>query len=161
VQALAERPDLSAAVLDFGLKDGVTGARCEHLNTRGIPSVIYTGYPQVGEACHKGIICKNPNLRGEVLFDTLSCRDRLLRSAAGAPVECGFGAFSQARGFPMGRHSRARDAVIKKGTPMRGRRPRFLAGRGAGLQPVAQTTGMASTYSCVPCFFRQPRPSHA
>jgi hypothetical protein len=42
-----ERPDLSAAVLDFGLKDGVTGALCEHLNARGFPFVVYTGYRQV------------------------------------------------------------------------------------------------------------------
>jgi len=52
-QALAERPDVSAAVLDFGLGHGDTGALCEHLNARGIPFVVYTGYPQLGEACHK------------------------------------------------------------------------------------------------------------
>jgi hypothetical protein len=72
VQALvAEHSDLSAAVLDFGLEDGDTGALCEQLNARGIPFVVNTGYPQVGEACHKGIIVQKP-AEGAKLIDTLT-----------------------------------------------------------------------------------------
>jgi hypothetical protein len=104
-------PDLSAAVLDFGLGDGDTGALCEHLNARGIPFVVYTGYPQVGEACHKGIIVHKP-AEGAKLIDTLSAclnsspsslgetvsgRDRPLRSAAGAPVGCGWAVLPSTR----------------------------------------------------------------
>jgi hypothetical protein len=88
--------------LDFGLGDGDTGALCEHLNARGIPFVVYTGYPQLGEACHKGIIVQKPS-EGAKLIDTLSAclnsspsslgekvggGDRLLPSAAGAPGGC-------------------------------------------------------------------------
>jgi hypothetical protein len=78
-------------------------------------------------------------------------RDRLLRSAASAPLSAALGRSPKHAGFRRVVIRQRVTRLIKKGTPVRGRRPRFIAGRGAGLRPVAQTTGMASTYSCVPC----------
>ena len=43
---LAGHPDLTAAVVDFGLSDGEGSAVCELLNERGIPFVLHTGYPR-------------------------------------------------------------------------------------------------------------------
>ena len=64
---LADRPDLSAAVLDFGLRDGDTGALCERLNARDIPFVLYTGYLHVDEACSKGVRLSKPASAEELL----------------------------------------------------------------------------------------------
>ena len=41
--ALADHPDLSAAILDFGLSDGDAGPVCERLKRRDIPFVLYSG----------------------------------------------------------------------------------------------------------------------
>jgi DNA-binding response OmpR family regulator len=57
---LAGHPDLSAAVLDFGLSDGVGTALCERLKDRHIPFVLHTGYPLVNEACHGGVLVPKP-----------------------------------------------------------------------------------------------------
>ena len=53
---LAEHPQLSAAILDFGLRDGDSGVLCARLTERGIPFVVYTGYDQVHEACRAGLL---------------------------------------------------------------------------------------------------------
>lgn len=57
---LAGRPDLSAAVIDFGLSDAVGTALCERLNERGVPFVLHTGYTHVHEACRTGIVLTKP-----------------------------------------------------------------------------------------------------
>lgn len=57
---LAEHPDLSAAILDFGLKDGDAGIVCERLSARQIPFVLYSGYTHVDEVCRKGIQLLKP-----------------------------------------------------------------------------------------------------
>ena len=46
---LATHPDLSAAVLDFGLSDGESTELCERLNERGIPFVLHSGFGDIEE----------------------------------------------------------------------------------------------------------------
>jgi CheY-like chemotaxis protein len=53
---LAEHPQLSAAILDFVLRDGDSGVLCARLTERGIPFVVYTGYDEVPAACRNGVI---------------------------------------------------------------------------------------------------------
>jgi DNA-binding response OmpR family regulator len=57
---LAGHPDLSAAVLDFGLIVGECTAVCERLNERGIPFVLHSGYTNVQEARLAGTIIPKP-----------------------------------------------------------------------------------------------------
>jgi CheY-like chemotaxis protein len=56
----AGHPDLSAAVVDFGLKDGDGEALCKQLNDRGIPFVLHSGYAHVHEACKAGLVLPKP-----------------------------------------------------------------------------------------------------
>ena len=64
---LADHPDLTAAVLDFGLRDGDAGAVCERLSTRDIPFVLYSGYVHTHAACRKGTHLRKPASRDELL----------------------------------------------------------------------------------------------
>ena len=57
---LAEHPQLSAAILDFGLRDGDSGVLCARLTERGIPFIVYTGYDDVADACRAGVIVPKP-----------------------------------------------------------------------------------------------------
>ena len=57
---LARRPDLSAAVVDFGLGDGDGAGLCELLKQRGVPFVLHTGYAHPSEACHSGVLVPKP-----------------------------------------------------------------------------------------------------
>ena len=57
---LVEQDGLSAAVLDFALKDGDADALCSRLNHRDIPYVLHSGYTHFGEACHRGIVIPKP-----------------------------------------------------------------------------------------------------
>jgi DNA-binding response OmpR family regulator len=58
---LAGHPDLSAAVVDFGLSDGDGAALCERLNERAIPFVLHSGYSHIHEAaCTTGAIVPKP-----------------------------------------------------------------------------------------------------
>src|SRR2546423_6457380 len=57
---LAGHPDLSAAVLDFGLPDAEGTALCERLRDRQIPFVLHTGYQHTNEACHAGELVLKP-----------------------------------------------------------------------------------------------------
>jgi CheY-like chemotaxis protein len=61
--ALADHPDLSAAMLDFGLRDGDAAPVCERLNKRAIPFVLYSGYEHLDAACHRGVILRKPATR--------------------------------------------------------------------------------------------------
>jgi DNA-binding NtrC family response regulator len=56
----ADHPELSAAVLDFGLKDGEAIAICERLKERGVPFVLHSGYLHAPEACGTGIVLPKP-----------------------------------------------------------------------------------------------------
>jgi hypothetical protein len=79
---LAGHPDLSAAVVDFGLSDGEGTALCERLKERGIPFVLHSGYHHAGEACPADVLvaktCGPPTAR--------LCRSRPTRLALGTPV---------------------------------------------------------------------------
>jgi DNA-binding response OmpR family regulator len=64
---LADHPDLSAAVLDFGLTDGEGSALCERLSERQVPFVLHTGYTQVHEACRSVIVVPKPAPAGQLV----------------------------------------------------------------------------------------------
>lgn len=49
--ALLANPGLSGAVLDHGLGKDDSSPLCEQLKLRGIPFLIYSGFPVVGGAC--------------------------------------------------------------------------------------------------------------
>lgn len=57
---MAAQPNLSAAVVDYRLGDGDGAALCKHLRARGLPFVVYTGYPNVPDVCRSGIILAKP-----------------------------------------------------------------------------------------------------
>jgi DNA-binding response OmpR family regulator len=57
---LVEHDMLSAAVLDFGLKDGDADPLCGRLNERDIPYVLHSGYTHCGDACQRGIVIAKP-----------------------------------------------------------------------------------------------------
>jgi DNA-binding response OmpR family regulator len=65
---LAEDPDISAAVLDFGFRDGDSSALCARLNERGIPFVLHSGYSDIpAEACTKGTVVPKPAVPAELV----------------------------------------------------------------------------------------------
>jgi DNA-binding response OmpR family regulator len=68
---LAGHPDLSAAVVDFGLSDGEGTALCERLNARGIPFILHSGYSQLNEACRRGVLIAKPASPSQ-LVDTMA-----------------------------------------------------------------------------------------
>jgi len=78
---LAGHPDLSAAVVDFGLSDGDGTALCERLNDRGIPFVLHSGYSHIHEAaCIKGAVVPKPASPSELVSSVaqlLQSRQRL------------------------------------------------------------------------------------
>src|SRR5437762_1858425 len=63
---LAGHPDLSAAVVDFGLSDGDGSALCERLKERAVPFVLHTGYVHVEEACRSGVVVSKPAAPGQL-----------------------------------------------------------------------------------------------
>jgi DNA-binding response OmpR family regulator len=73
--ALADHPDLSAAILDFGLSDGDAAPVCERLNKRDIPFVLYSGCEHPDAAWHRSATLRKPATRS-ALVETLA---RLLR----------------------------------------------------------------------------------
>jgi DNA-binding response OmpR family regulator len=48
---LVEHDGLSAVILDHALGDGNSSLLCERLNARGIPFLIYSGFPHVDGPC--------------------------------------------------------------------------------------------------------------
>jgi DNA-binding response OmpR family regulator len=65
---LATHPDLSAAVLDFGLSDGESTPLCAALNDRGIPFVLHSGYSDIpAEACANGPAIPKPAAPSELV----------------------------------------------------------------------------------------------
>jgi len=75
---LADHPDLSAAVVDFGLSDGKGSALCERLNERQVPFILHTGYTHVHEACRSGIVVPKPAAPGQLV----SVIERLLQGGS-------------------------------------------------------------------------------
>jgi DNA-binding NtrC family response regulator len=57
---LAGHPDLSAAVIDFGLSDGEGTALCARLNEQHIPFVLHSGYQHIDEACRATVLVPKP-----------------------------------------------------------------------------------------------------
>ncbi len=57
---LAGHPDLSAAVVDFGLHDGEATALCRRLKERGIPFILHSGYSHVCDDCRAGVVIPKP-----------------------------------------------------------------------------------------------------
>jgi DNA-binding response OmpR family regulator len=57
---LAGHPDVSAAVVDFGLSDGDGVALCERLTAHKIPFVLHSGYAHVDAACQSGVVVPKP-----------------------------------------------------------------------------------------------------
>lgn len=71
---LVEHGTLSAAVLDFALRDGHADPLCLRLNERNIPYVLHSGYTRFGNACHRGIVIAkpaHPTLLIEAIVDAL------------------------------------------------------------------------------------------
>src|SRR5262245_54451629 len=64
---LAQFPDLSAAILDFGFIDGEGTELCERLKVRGVPFVMYSGYEHVADVCRSGIVLPKPATREQLL----------------------------------------------------------------------------------------------
>jgi CheY-like chemotaxis protein len=78
--ALAEHPNLSGAILDFGLNNGDAGPVCERLTRRRIPFLLYSGYEN---AAARGVTLRKPATQA-ALVETLA---RLLSSRAPAAQE--------------------------------------------------------------------------
>jgi DNA-binding response OmpR family regulator len=71
----AEEPDLSAAVLDHGLRDTDTSDVCTKLKERNIPFVVYSGYTHIEGDCGDGELVQkpaSPHLLVATLAGTLS-----------------------------------------------------------------------------------------
>lgn len=68
---LAAHPDLSAAVLDFGLSDGNGTALCERLYERGIPFVLHSGYSHLHRVCRDAVLVPEP-ASPDVLVSTVA-----------------------------------------------------------------------------------------
>ena len=72
---LVERDELSAAVFDFGFKDGGdSSGLCMRLNERAIPFVLHSGYRHLGGASRRGIVVEKPASPIEIV----NVLDRLL-----------------------------------------------------------------------------------
>jgi DNA-binding response OmpR family regulator len=68
---LAEHPQLSAAILDFGLGAQDSAPLCVLLSQRRVPYVIYTGYDEVPVECRNGVIVQKPAAT-DALLDALA-----------------------------------------------------------------------------------------
>jgi DNA-binding response OmpR family regulator len=81
---LADHPDLSVAVVDFGLSDGKGSALCERLNERQVPFILHTGYTHVHEACQSRILVPKPAAPGQLVsvVESLLQADQMPRAAS-------------------------------------------------------------------------------
>lgn len=77
---LVEHDGLSAAILDHSLGDGDSSLLCTRLKERGIPFLIYSGYPQ-----SKGLSQGAPHLSKPASHDALrtAMDDLIARAEAG------------------------------------------------------------------------------
>jgi DNA-binding response OmpR family regulator len=67
----ARHPNLSAAVLDHGLKSDDTSEICSILKERDIPFVVYSGYSKLQGDCADGELVRKP-ASPHVLVTTLA-----------------------------------------------------------------------------------------
>lgn len=81
---MAERADLSAAVVDFGLGHEHAEALVTRLNQRNIVFVLHSGYQGLGAAGGKGIIIPKP-ADPEILIDAIASALHLRSMAASLP----------------------------------------------------------------------------
>src|SRR6185295_16006568 len=63
---LVEHDGLSAAILDHGLSDGDSSEVCKRLNERGIPFILYSGFPHVDGDCSATLRIGKPADAGEL-----------------------------------------------------------------------------------------------
>ena len=64
---LAEHDGLSGAILDHSLGDGNSSLLCARLTERGIPYLIYSGYPKVEGPHARGLHVNKPAAPGELV----------------------------------------------------------------------------------------------
>jgi len=101
---LADHPDLSAAVVDFGLSDGKGSALCERLNERQGPFILHTGYTHIHEACRSGIVVPKPAATGQLVCEI----ERLIQGADASSAEAAGNSVRLASSSALGRVSRKR-----------------------------------------------------
>jgi len=51
---------ISAAVVDFGLRDGEANGLCHQLTSRGTPFILHSGYSHTDKACTTGLVIPKP-----------------------------------------------------------------------------------------------------
>jgi len=57
----AESPELTAAVIDHALHDGITTSDvCAKLTSRNVPFIVYSGYNKLKGACAEGELVRKP-----------------------------------------------------------------------------------------------------
>jgi DNA-binding response OmpR family regulator len=71
VVAVAEHPDLAAAVVNHALHDGESSPLCERLKQREIPFVLFSGYTNVDGACRTGVQIHKPTT-SSILLTTVT-----------------------------------------------------------------------------------------
>ena len=64
---LAEHDGLAGAILDHALGDGNSSMLCARLTERGIPYIIYSGYPKVEDACAGALHVAKPAAPGQLV----------------------------------------------------------------------------------------------
>ena len=64
---LVEHDGLSAAILDHALSDGDSNSLCTRLAERGIPYLMYSGYPTLDGACKDAPHLMKPASHDELL----------------------------------------------------------------------------------------------
>jgi DNA-binding response OmpR family regulator len=64
---LVEHDGLSAAILDHSLGDGDSSLLYARLTERGIPFLIYSGYPKVQGPCARALHVNKPAAPGELV----------------------------------------------------------------------------------------------
>jgi DNA-binding response OmpR family regulator len=74
---LIEHDGLAGAILDHSLGDGDSSLLYARLRERGIPYLIYSGYPQVEGACNGALHVSKPAARGKLV----AAMEKLIRDA--------------------------------------------------------------------------------
>ena len=68
----AELPNLTAAIIDHALQDGLTTSDvCAKLKERNVPFIVYSGYNKIQGACAAGELVQKP-ASPEMLVATLT-----------------------------------------------------------------------------------------
>ena len=62
-----EHDGLSAAILDHALSDGESASLCTRLAERGIPFLMYSGYPTLDGACKDAPHLRKPASHEQLL----------------------------------------------------------------------------------------------